>query len=406
MSEKTQNTNAADNKGQQQEQQGPTLEEQIREYNGSRIKLFWVLLRARFGLLVKINLMMVLFALPMIAVVIVFNMMHNALLATQPFSSTLLSGYPVILDAATGASTNLFMYRLWGLIGLSAGMPIFMIGICGAMYTLKFVAKGQMVKVISTFFIGIKKCIVPFLIIGPIVAGLVFVMSVGVVGFDHYMYGQNGAKIALLIITGIISLVVLFAAFSYTTMSVTYRMNPWQITKNAFRIAFTPRLLIRHFIIAAISSIPVLLMVLLLGTQFGFIIVMIFAMLIMLSFVFFMWLSYSNWIFKAIYTPTVSKRKTTGGEAAISVSFSSDEGETAGVATTQAAHTEAHTEISASDITVNDTSDVVEETNSATIQTQNKTTPTEEFEDLGELEASKDANAAKPKKAAYKFKKK
>ena len=293
-------------------EQEATFSQRVQAFTGSRIKLFWVLFRSRLGLLAKTNMMLMLFAMPMIAMLFVFIMQRNGIWSVQPHSAPWFGGYPVILDAAYAARFNMFMRDFWAIISVTAGIPIFMIGFCGAMYTMKFLARGQNVKVINTFFVGIKKCVLPFLIISPLVSGLFFVLAAGGIGFDFYMIGQDGAKITILVFAGIFSLLLLFILFFYTTMSVTYKMNPLQILVNSLKIAFTPKLLWRHLVITLLCAAPITGAIFLIRVgSFGFIIGLILLMILLLGIMMLIWTVYADWVYKNVVSPTVAKRKTT-----------------------------------------------------------------------------------------------
>ena len=309
--------------------QAVTQEDLDKLFNGKRTKLFRVLLSARMGLLVRINLLLVAFAVPAIVIGMIFSMLHGIILGSQPFSANIGIGFPIVLDAGTAASRVLFMQHFYAFIGIAASIPVFLLGLCGALYTMKFIVRGQVVPVIKTFFIGIKKCFLPFVIVSPIVAGLFFLIASGTVGFDFYMQGQTAVKVLLLILVCLVALVVLFGLFFYTTMAVTYKLNPWQILVNTFRIVFMPKLIWRHFVIAAISAIPVVLSFIVMQSQFGFLFVAIPAMLIGFSFIVLLWSVYADWVYKNVYVPRVdsgaSNVSTSDAEEnTLDVTFSQD----------------------------------------------------------------------------------
>jgi len=397
-------------KEEQKAQEEALFAKRVQEFQGSRLKLYFVLLRSRLVLLAKVNLILAFFALPAIAVVIIFNMMRDNILGRQPFSANIGLGILPYLNAGYSAALPLFMQSFWGIVGVTAGIPIFLIGLCGAMYTMKFVARGQNVKVLSTFAVGIKKCFLPFLVIAPIFSGLFFVLAGGIAGFEFVMVGQNAAKIAILVITGVVALIVLFMLFFYSTMGVTYKMNPWQIFVNAIKITFMPKLIWRHLIIAVITVGPLIGVAFLPGI--GLMIGLFVVALIVISLLMLMWTIYADWVYKRVYAPTIAKRTTQEKEQEkqakaenkkttnLDVSFSADGGDT----TVDTSNRPTATEVKEEEIqevgdSETEDSEEIEDggEDGGEEETPDPTPKTDDFEDLGELEQEETQEEEKSK---------
>jgi len=403
MAENTSQQNLT--KEEQRIQDEALFAERVQAYTGSRARLIMVLLRSRLMLLAKTNLMLVVFALPAIAALVVFSMMRGTIEGAQPWSAHIGLGIMPFYNIAGDVAFNLFVQDFWGIIAVTAGIPIFMLGLCGAMYVMKFVARGQNVKVLNTFAMGIKKCVLPFLVAAPILSGLFFVIAAGSLGFDFYMEGQDGAKIAILVVAGILSLIVVFMLYFYMTMGVTYKMNPLQILVNSLKIVFMPKLIWRHFVITLITIGPLVGIGFLSLTGIGFVIGLMFTALILLGFVMLVWTVYADWVYKRVYAPTVAKRNPTVSTSqekeeykTVEVTFKSDSDD---------AVQDSSSHLDATEVADSEVEELAYETNIDDNTEQEKNA---DFDDLGDLETEGEGSNNKPhhsdnKKAKLKVKK-
>ncbi|MCL2847314.1 MAG: hypothetical protein FWE13_01000 [Firmicutes bacterium] len=297
--------NASDNNEKEKQENSVDLEQL---FNGSRVRYFWVIFRARLGMLITISALLAVFSLPTATIIGLFTMMRNGIIGNQPFSSNLGTGFPIILDPATRSYWYVFMQNFNMIIFVTASMPILLLGMAGAFYTVKFVARGQVVPVAKTFLIGIKKCFFPFLIASPVIAGIFFAITAGIIGFDYFWQDLVALKIILLILLGLMALVLMFMLFFYITMGVTYKLNPFRITVNSIKMAFNSKLLVRHFIILAISAVPITIAVLLFRMQLGIILGSLFTVILAFPIITLLWTLYADWVYKNVMAPTVAKK--------------------------------------------------------------------------------------------------
>ena len=62
----------------------------------NRWALFWDIFKGNFGKIVKVNLLTILFFIPIIAIIVIYNMLVDAQGVTYPFSANLGIGYPAV----------------------------------------------------------------------------------------------------------------------------------------------------------------------------------------------------------------------------------------------------------------------------------------------------------------------
>ena len=122
----------------------------------NRWALFWDIFKGRFSKLVIVNLLMLLFCIPLI-IVIVFRMSYmTAQRALMPFSQWMFAGYPALpvltgLPEQLSVMSNLTFIPFMLIAALIAG-----IGISGGMYVIRNMVWTEGIFVANDFWRGIK----------------------------------------------------------------------------------------------------------------------------------------------------------------------------------------------------------------------------------------------------------
>ncbi|MBO5363825.1 MAG: hypothetical protein J6A46_05805, partial [Clostridia bacterium] len=122
----------------------------------NRWQLFFDIFKGNFGKLVKINLLMLLFFIPMLAVIIFSFIYRDVMSATYPFGANLGVGYPVAPD----------MYGMSEMLTLENDATIFLlliitsviasIGLAGGMYVIRNMVWTEGIFVANDFWRGVK----------------------------------------------------------------------------------------------------------------------------------------------------------------------------------------------------------------------------------------------------------
>ena len=122
----------------------------------NRWQLFFDIFKGNFGKIVKVNFLILLFFIPMIAIIVLFMLLGNTNNAIYPFGSNLTTGYPAQPNTA-GLSEMLklqsdgFMYGAFVLASFIAA-----IGLAGGMYVIRNMVWTEGIFVANDFWRGVK----------------------------------------------------------------------------------------------------------------------------------------------------------------------------------------------------------------------------------------------------------
>lgn len=259
-----------------------------------RWSLFWDIFKGRFSKLVIVNLLMVVFCIPFIAVYFLRYMMLVGQGTLLP-SNTLGVAWPAVPDIAgleqqMILSTNL----LWGALLVVAAL-IAGIGIAGGIYVIRNMVWTEGIFVANDFWRGIK------------INAVVVIQSTLFYGILLYFFTISIDAASVVIATGsgnntlmVISQVFCYIAIALLTMmylwmlsmGANYKLKFFRLLKNAFLMTFG--MIFHNILFVALMAIPLILI--LLGSffaMFGYIILILFG----LSYALLVWLDYSQWVF-------------------------------------------------------------------------------------------------------------
>ena len=260
---------------------------------GSRWAVFKDVFFNRFGDMVKISLLTLLFMLPAIAWVIIVNMFKGADGLMIPYSSNIGIGYPVVTGAIKIGQYRAFMrdLTLYGVM-----IPLVMIaslGLAGAFYVLKNLAWGEGEGVAGQFFHGIKKCWKHFLWIGFFLGTSVCLMLLTISAFTNVSDLNPFIKWFGLIFSIFQAVMVLSMGIFLTTQEVTYNLALPHLFKNSFLFAIT--LVPFNLFFLILSALPIVL-IMLFDTQIASLLIAIFAF-IGPAYIMLIWTVYSQWVY-------------------------------------------------------------------------------------------------------------
>lgn len=224
----------------------------------TRWALWWDVVKSRFGALVKINLLLVLFIIP-IALVMVFGYLQESLFGTTiPATGNFGIGYPLVDNAqdlydnmilSVNINKYIFVLPLFGIVG---------VGLSGAFYTLRRLAWGEGISVGANFKEGIAVNWKNFLLASLLVSMSFFTMSFCFFGLDYFKINQIIKS--LLQIIGVIQFVFVIMVYMYfCTQCVTYKLNFFELVKNSilFALALSPQ----NLFFIALAGLPILFLI-------------------------------------------------------------------------------------------------------------------------------------------------
>ena len=130
---------------------------------GTRFQLFKDVFFNRFGAIVKINLLVLLFCLPAIAWVVIMQMVKQMDGSLLPYSGNVGIGYPIITDVIALGQRRAFQFDLQTYLVLIPCIMVASVGLSGAFYVMRRLVWGEGASVAGHFFRGIKMNFLPFL---------------------------------------------------------------------------------------------------------------------------------------------------------------------------------------------------------------------------------------------------
>ncbi len=277
----------------------------------NRWELFWDIFKNRFGKLVLINLLIILFCLPTFAL---FLLRYVAVVnygSMYPFSQSFGVGYGALPDM-TGASENIiFIVNMGTYIFSPLVFCIAGIGLAGAIYVIRNMVWTEGIFVANDFWYGIKKNFKQFMLI-TFVYSIVFYLSILSISICDKTIVGNPDNEWLYVVTKVLSYIILIT-FSVMTlhmlvMSATYSLKYRQLFKNS--LIFTLVLLPNNALFIVLGLIPLFLT--LLGGMFMLIGVL---MLLIFGFSLFLliWVDYSQWTYDSFINDRIKGAKKNRG---------------------------------------------------------------------------------------------
>lgn len=261
----------------------------------NRWELFWDIVKGSFGKLFVINLLTLLFFIPLIALIVIryFSLVTYGTL--YPFASGFGVGYmaPVFMSGMAENiefSSTITTFLLLPIAGLIAA-----IGLSGGLYVIRNMVWTEGVFVANDFWRGIKKNFKQ-ISLTCVIYSVIFYLFYSAILLANLNISTGVEPVWLsyvIIIVSIITLVfVSVMAFHMLAMSVTYELTFIQLIKNAFW--FTLGNPISSIFFIALGSIPIIL---LFCGEFFMGIALILIIIFGLSLLMLVWTNFSQWLY-------------------------------------------------------------------------------------------------------------
>ena len=259
----------------------------------NRWELFWDILKGRLGKLFVINLLIVLFFIPLAALLGYRYIVLMNMGAQYPFAQAFGVGYgapPALNGYAEGI---LFQVNLITFLVLPIVLMIAAIGIAGGAYVIRNMVWTEGIFVSNDFWRGIRQNIKQMLLIA-VFYSLLFYMTTLSNSFCNMMIAQGADKKWLFVACQVISYVVIvfysIMTMHMITMSVTYELKFTQLLRNS--VFFTVGLMPQNIFFLAICAIPIVIFFI---GSYGWIIAILILLTLGLSLILLVWTNYCQW---------------------------------------------------------------------------------------------------------------
>ncbi len=276
----------------------------------NRWELFWDIVKGSFGKLIIVNLLTLLFFLPLFALLFFrYIALSNAGAAYQ-FMQSFGVGYQAPFTMA-GLSENILL-SINGIMYLF--MPIALmiaaVGVSGGAYIIRNMVWTEGIFVANDFWSGIKKNIGQ-IILTAVIYSFIFYILVMVASLCSQAQVTAGDSAWLFVVAEILTYILLafisMVVMHMITMSVTYELKYFALIKNA--MLFTIGLLPQNIFFIALCSLPIVIFML--GgifTGMGIIIILLFG----LSWILLIWTNYCQWGYDNFINDKIKAKKNRG----------------------------------------------------------------------------------------------
>lgn len=198
----------------------------------SKWAMFKYLFFHRFGTMVFLNFLTVLFALPAAAVIVLFYLNITVADSFIPYSANIGIGYPVITNAISQGDLASFGFQTMEFLILVPCIAVFALGVAGNLYVMRKLLWEEPVRTFKDFFRGIKKSWLPAVVIG-FAFGLTLLLVIFSLGyFDAYKLSVSLKALCVTLSMILLVFMILFTSF-FLTQAVAFKMRPMALMKNS-----------------------------------------------------------------------------------------------------------------------------------------------------------------------------
>lgn len=280
----------------------------------NRWELGWDVFKTNKGKLFGLNLLTLLFCLPLVALFVMRYVLKTVDIAIFPFTQNMGIGYPAYpatsgLQAQLALNVNVEFFKF-----VIIGVAFLAVAISGGFYVMRNMVWAEGVMVASDFFKGVKQnyFVVFFSLLFYTVIMAASVLSLNM---SSVLIATGGGIKWLLVVAQVLTYVIMAIAtmmvFYMITLGITYKLSFGALIRNSFilTIALVPT----NVFFIAFSAVWLLL--LLLGKVMPlFLIIGIFIVFIWgVSLFMLVWTDYSNWVFDTYVNDKVPGAKKNRG---------------------------------------------------------------------------------------------
>lgn len=264
----------------------------------NRWELGWDVFKTNKGKLFGLNLLTLLFCLPLVALFVMRYVLKTVDIAIFPFTQNMGVGYPAYpatsgLQAQLALNINVEFFKF-----VIIGVAFLAVAISGGFYVMRNMVWAEGVMVVSDFFKGVKQnyFVVFFSLLFYTVVMAASVLSLNM---SSVLIATGGGIKWLLVVAQVLTYVIMAIAtmmvFYMITLGITYKLSFGALIRNSFilSIALVPT----NVFFIAFSAVWLLLLLLGKVMPLLLIIGIFMAFIWGISLFMLVWTDYSNWVF-------------------------------------------------------------------------------------------------------------
>lgn len=277
----------------------------------NRWELFWDIFKGRFWKLVGINILTLLFCIPLLALVILRLMMLSGAGSAMPVTQGFGIGYGAPYSFSGLAEQTAFGVNLVSLIFLPIVFIIAAVGLSGATYVIRNMVWTEGIFVANDFWRGIRQNVKQLIAIAIIYSILFYIIQL-TLSLADYSLATTDDKRWLFILSKVLAYGFLtyftFMTLHMVSMSVTYELKLFSLLKNSF--LFTLGLL-PHTILFALAGVIPFVPMLIGGVLMPIGVILI--LLLGVSFFLLVWTTFCQWAYDKFINDRVPGAKKNRG---------------------------------------------------------------------------------------------
>ena len=261
----------------------------------NRWELFWDILTGRFWKLVIINLLVLLFFIPLFLLLFMRANFVAGMGAAMPFAQGLGLGYQAPVSLVGYAEQVVFNVNLVSYLLLPIALSIAAVGVAGGAYVIRNMVWTEGIFVANDFWRGIKQNFKQIFVVA-LLYSVVFYLTMMAISLADLNLATGTERAWMFVVSKIFSIVFIILISAMTmhmiTMSVTYQLTLRALIKNSF--LFTLGLLPQTAFFLLLGFIP---FVLVMFGGFLMPIGIIIILLIGFSLILLIWTDFCQWAY-------------------------------------------------------------------------------------------------------------
>ena len=281
----------------------------------NRWQLFWDIFKGNFGKLVKINLLMLLFFIPLAVVLILGVLYLDSVGITYPFGANLGIGYPAMPDLQGVSEWLKLQSDLYMYFGILLTSILAAVGLSGGMYVIRNMVWTEGVFVVNDFWRGVKLNF-KNAVQTALFFCVILLVTVTLINFSNFILATGSLEAGqrtMLRISMIMSYVFMALAAMMSlwmiALGVNYKMGFLALLRNSFLM--TIGTLPQTVFFGVIAAIPFLLLVF--GGSFFTLMAVMMVLLFALAYALLVWLDFAQWVFDKFLNPKIEGAKVGRG---------------------------------------------------------------------------------------------
>lgn len=284
----------------------------------NRWQLFWDIFKGNFGKLVKVNLLTLIFFIPMLAVIVIGVLMRTNTGLLYPFGSNVGIGAWLEPDMRGVSQYLNLQYDFVMYAGVLLSSIIASVGLAGGMYVIRNMVWTEGIFVANDFWRGVKLNFKNALQTALLFC-TVLILAVTMIDFaemslaiettkvqEVFLRISEGASVVLIILAMMITLWMI-------ALGVNYQMKFFALVRNAFVLSIGTFPQTIFFGVLALLPVALFFLYQIIATPLIIVIAAIVLVLVGFAYALLVWLDFAQWVFDKYINPKIEGAKVGRG---------------------------------------------------------------------------------------------